>query len=182
MQTAIILFTILLTPSINMWPHVTGFVLFLKWLSLFKLMMRPQVRQLWHRISNFDTIQIVKLGLSYELCSPFALAMWPLQQVHFALMCSISWLSFLKFVRFSSHVERKTMKLNLLYKNVDTSSHKKGTLVALTIADRFELWLKVRDVSSKLSLPRQGPWKLVWVKQVFKLSEVELSEFHCIRG
>ena len=32
---------------------------------------------------------------------------------------------------------------------------------------------------SKLSLPRQGPWNWVWVKQVFELSEVELTEFHC---
>jgi len=31
-------------------------------------------------------------------------------------------------------------------------------------------------MSSKLSSPRQEPWSLVWVKQVFELSEVELSE------
>ena len=35
---------------------------------------------------------------------------------------------------------------------------------------------------TQLSLPRQGPWNLVWVKQVFELSEVELTEFHCIRN
>jgi len=33
-------------------------------------------------------------------------------------------------------------------------------------------------MSSKLSLPRQGPWNFVWVKQVFELFEVELTEFH----
>jgi len=33
---------------------------------------------------------------------------------------------------------------------------------------------------SKLSLPRQGLWHVVWVKRVFELSEVELTEFHCI--
>jgi len=32
---------------------------------------------------------------------------------------------------------------------------------------------------SKLSLLRQRPWNLVWFKQVFKLSEVALTEFHC---
>jgi len=39
---------------------------------------------------------------------------------------------------------------------------------------------KVRDMPNKLSLPRQGPWNLVWVKQVSELSEVELTEFYCI--
>ena len=29
-------------------------------------------------------------------------------------------------------------------------------------------------------IPRQGPWNMVWVKQVFELSEVDLTEFHCI--
>ena len=33
---------------------------------------------------------------------------------------------------------------------------------------------------SKLSLPRPGPWNFVWVKKVFELSEVELTEFHCM--
>jgi len=32
---------------------------------------------------------------------------------------------------------------------------------------------------SKLSLPRQGPCNLVF--RVFELSEVELTEFHCIQ-
>jgi len=73
--------------------------------------------------------------------------------------------------------ENKTMKLSLLYKNVNTSSHRKGNLTALTTIYQFELWLKVWDVPSKLSIPRQGPWNLVWVKQVFELFEVELTEF-----
>ena len=78
----------------------------------------------------------------------------------------------------------KKMKLSLLHKNVNTSSHIKGNLMALTVfrtnrSFQFELWLNVRDMPSKLSLPRQGPWNLVWVKQVFKLSEVELTKFHC---
>jgi len=73
--------------------------------------------------------------------------------------------------------EKKTMKLSLLHKNVNTSSHRKGNLMALTAVYQFELWLKVRDMPSKLSLPRPG--SLVWVKQVFELSEVELTEFHC---
>jgi len=76
--------------------------------------------------------------------------------------------------------EKKTMKLSLLHNNVNTSSHIKGNVMALPPSCQFELWLKVWDVPSTLSLPRQGPWNLVWVKQVFELSEVELTEFHCI--
>jgi len=45
---------------------------------------------------------------------------------------------------------------------------------------QFKLWLKVRDMPSQLSLPRQGPWNFVWVKQVFEFSEFELTEFHCV--
>jgi len=77
--------------------------------------------------------------------------------------------------------EKKTMKLSLLHKNVNASSHIKDNLMALTARAvyQFELWLKVQDMPSKLSLPRQGPWKLVWVEQVFELSEIEFTEFHC---
>jgi len=71
--------------------------------------------------------------------------------------------------------EKKTTRLSLLYKNVSTSSHRKSNLMALTAVYQFELWLKVQDIPSKLSLPRQGPWNLIWVKQVFELSEVELN-------
>jgi len=78
--------------------------------------------------------------------------------------------------------EKKTMKLSLLHKNGNTSSHIKGSLMAPTTVYQFELWLKVRYMPSKLSLPRQGPWNWVWVKQVCELSEVELTEFHCILG
>jgi len=72
---------------------------------------------------------------------------------------------------------KKTMKLSLLRNNVNTSSHIKGNLMALTIVYQFELWLKIRDMPGKLSLPRQGPWSLVWVRWVFKLSEVEVTDF-----
>jgi len=75
--------------------------------------------------------------------------------------------------------EKKRMKLSLLYRSVNTSSRRKGNLMALTTVYQFELWLKVRDIPSKLPLPKQGPWNLVWVKQSFELSEVELTEFHC---
>jgi len=34
---------------------------------------------------------------------------------------------------------KKTMKLSLLHKNVNTSSHRKGNLMALTAVDQFEL-------------------------------------------
>ena len=35
--------------------------------------------------------------------------------------------------------EKKTMKLSLLHKNVNTSGHRKGNLVALTAVYQFEL-------------------------------------------
>jgi len=35
--------------------------------------------------------------------------------------------------------EKKTMKLRLLHKNVNTSSHRKGNLMALTAVYQFEL-------------------------------------------
>ena len=35
--------------------------------------------------------------------------------------------------------EKKTMKLSLLHKNVNTSSHRKGNLMALTTVYQFEL-------------------------------------------
>jgi len=41
--------------------------------------------------------------------------------------------------------EKKTMKLSLLHKNLNTSSHRKGNLMALTTVYQFELWLKVGD-------------------------------------
>jgi len=71
------------------------------------------------------------------------------------------------------------MKLSLLHRNVNAFSHRKGNLMALAAVDQFELWLKVRNRLSNLSLTRQGPCNLVWVKQVFELSQVELTEFHC---
>jgi len=35
--------------------------------------------------------------------------------------------------------EKNTMKLSFLHKNVDTSSHRKGNLMALTMVYQFEL-------------------------------------------
>jgi len=61
------------------------------------------------------------------------------------------------------HVKKKSMKLCLSHKNVNISSHRKGNLMALTAVYHVQLWLKVRHKPSKLSLPRQGPWNLVWV-------------------
>ena len=75
--------------------------------------------------------------------------------------------------------EKEKIELSLFHKNVNTSSHRKGNLMALTADYQFELWVKVPELPTKLSLPRQGPWNLVWVKQVFELSEVELTAFHC---
>jgi len=50
-----------------------------------------------------------------------------------SLVYSMSWLKFLKFVRFSSRREKKTMKLSLLHTTVNTSSCRKGNLMALTV-------------------------------------------------
>ena len=87
-------------------------------------------------------------SLSYKLCSPFALATsFRSSLFHFLA-------KFSKIVRFSSHVKRNKMKLSLLYKNVNTSSHRKSNAMALTAVYQFELRLKVRDMPSKLSLPR----------------------------
>ena len=70
--------------------------------------------------------------------------------------------------------DKERLELSFLHKNVNTSSHRKGNLMALTTVYQYELWQKVRYIPSQLSLPRQGPWNLVWVNRVF-----ELSEFHC---
>ena len=45
--------------------------------------------------------------------------------------------------------EKKEMKLSLLRKNINASSHRKGNLMALTAAYQFELWLKVWDIPCK---------------------------------
>ena len=78
-----------------------------------------------------------------------------------------------------SSCEKTTMKLSLLHKSCNTCSHRKSNLMALTTVYQFELWLKIRDMFSKLSFSWQGPWNLVWLKQVFELSEFELTEFQC---
>ena len=102
-------------------------------------------------------------SLSYELCSSV-----------FQFLANLS-----KICEIFLACEKKTMMLCLLHKNVNTSSRRKGNLMALTAVYEFELWLKVQDMPSKLSSPRQRPWSLAWIKQVFQLSEVELTRFHC---
>jgi len=72
---------------------------------------------------------------SYELCSPFALigVMLSLCLNHVAIVASLfrsSVFHFLAKLFFTR--EEKTMKLSLLHKNVNTSSHIKGNLMALT--------------------------------------------------
>jgi len=51
--------------------------------------------------------------------------------------------------------EKRKMILSLMHQNVNTSSHRKDNLVAPTAVYQFELLLKVEDMPSKLSLPRQ---------------------------
>jgi len=121
----------------------------------------------------------VTISLGYELCSPFcfnrvATIASPFRSSVFYFLAKLS-----KICGIFFSCQKKTMKLSLLHKNVNTSSHRKGNLMALTAVCQFELWLKVRDMPSQLSLLRQGPWNLVRVKQVFELSEVELTGFHC---
>jgi len=115
---------------------------------------------------------------SYELCSPYVTTVaGPLSSSVFHFLAKLS-----KSCEIFLSCEKKIMKLSLLHKNVNTFSHRKGNLITLTAVYQFELWLKVREMPSKLSSPRQGLWlwSLVWVKQVFELSEVELTEFHCM--
>jgi len=82
--------------------------------------------------------------LSYALSlSLFALAMWPPHWVHLVLVCSISWLNFSKFVRFSSRVKRKPMKLRLLHNNVNISNQRKGNLVTLSTVSQFEFEFEI---------------------------------------
>jgi len=117
-----------------------------------------------------------ELWVMFSLCfSHVATVVSPFRSSVFHFLAKLS-----KICEIFFSCEKKTIKLSLLHKNVNTSSHSKGKLMALTKVYQFELWLKVRDMPSKLSLPRKGPWSLVWVKQVFDLSELELTEFHCI--
>jgi len=78
---------------------------------------------------------------SYELCSPFALTgvMLSLCFNHVATVASPVCSSALHFLAKHSKIceiffscEKKTMKLSLLRKNVNASSHIKGDLMALT--------------------------------------------------
>jgi len=90
-----------------------------------------------------------KKSLSYEKFELWVMLSLCISHVATALVCSISWLNFLKFVKFSN-------------------------LVALTTVYQFGLWLKVPEVPSKVSLARQGPWNSVWVEQVFRVIRVAL--------
>jgi len=49
-----------------------------------------------------------------------------------ALVYSTSWLNFLKICGIFFSCGKKTMKLISVHKNVSTSSHRKGSLMALT--------------------------------------------------
>jgi len=125
--------------------------------------------ELWVLLSLF-------FNQSYKLCSPYVATVGsPFRSSVSHFLAKLS-----KICEIFFSCEKKKMKLSLLNKNVGTSGRIEGNLMALTSSCQFELWLKVGDVPSKLSLPRQGPWNLVWVKQVFELSEVEITKCHCI--
>jgi len=49
--------------------------------------------------------------------------------------------------------EKKTMKLRLFQKNVNTSSHRKGNLVALTAVYQFELSVRVMTKGLRYAQP-----------------------------
>ena len=89
-------------------------------------------------------------------------------------------------MRFSAHVKRKQWSYACSKRMWTHPATEKAIWWHLpqfiSSSYQFELWLKVWDMPSQLSLPRQGPRNLVWVKQVFELSEVELTEFHCIQS
>jgi len=74
---------------------------------------------------------------------------------HSSVFHSLAKLSKIFVIFFSC--EKKTMKLTLLHENVNTPNHRKGSLMALRAVYHFKLWLKVRDMPSKLSLLRQEP-------------------------
>jgi len=110
---------------------------------------------------------------TFDLCSPIALAVGsPFRSNIFHFLAKLSKTCEIFFSR-----EKKTMKSSFLRKNVNTSSHRKGNFMTQTPV--YQLLLKVGDMPSKFSLPRRGPWNLVWVMQVFELSVVELTKFHC---
>ena len=67
---------------------------------------------------------------SYELCSPFALTMSPFRSNVFHFLAKLS-----KTCEIFFSCEKKTMKLSLLPNKVNTSSHIKGNLMALTAVD-----------------------------------------------
>jgi len=63
--------------------------------------------------------------------------------------------------------KKKNNEVKFVTRECTHISHRKGNLVTLTTIEQFQLWLKVRDIPCKLSFPRQRPWNLVWIKQVF---------------
>jgi len=73
--------------------------------------------------------------------------------------------------------DKEGLELSLLHKNVNISSNRKGNLMALTAVYQFELYLKIWYIPSQLSLPRQGPWNLVWVNRVLNYPRSSYSSF-----
>jgi len=67
------------------------------------------------------------------------------------------------------------MKLSLLHKNVNTSSQRKGNLMALTGLS-VRVITKSSRYAQQIIITQAGPMKL----GLPELPEVELTEFHCI--
>jgi len=51
------------------------------------------------------------------------------------------------------------MKLGFLHKNVNTASHRKGNLMALTAVYQFELWLKNSRYAQQIIITQAGTMK-----------------------
>ena len=136
-------------------------------------------------------------SLNYELCSPLALTRVELCSPlaltgvtislcfnHVATVISPFRPSvFHSLAKFSKNCaiffscEKKTMTLGLIHKNVNTSSHIKGNLIALTTVFSSSYDWRFEICPANYHYP--WPWNLVWVKQIFELSEVELTGSHC---
>jgi len=67
---------------------------------------------------------------------------------------SISWLNFLKFVRFSFHVKNDVRLVTQECKHIQPQ---KRSLVGINHSLSVPVMPEVPDMPSKLSLPRQGP-------------------------
>jgi len=117
--------------------------------------------------TNFSNSGKIKWNLDKSNCrGPPRFELWVMLSFCFSHVVTVvspvrsSVLQFLaklsKICKIFFSCEKKTMTLSLLHKNVNTSSHRKGNLMALTAVYQFELWLKVLDMPSKLSLPRHA--------------------------